>query len=203
VANRILVISHDPLARRAIAELVRSIPETEVVAEAESGAAALASDQPRVDALVWESDWNSSELRRFSDFRRVGLPVVALAATFEQARRLRAAGAAAVLSRGVDASGLAAALAAVLEGLVVSDPTLEPAPGEPFDLGEAGESLTPRELEVLNLVAEGLSNKAIAARLGIRESTVKDHVNSMLDKLGAQSRTEAVTVALRRGLIAI
>lgn len=126
MANRILVISHDPLARRAIAELVRSIPETEVVAEAESGAAALASDQPRVDALVWESDWNSSELRRFSDFRRVGLPVVALAATFEQARRLRAAGAAAVLSRGVDAPGLAAALAAVLEGLVVSDPTLEP-----------------------------------------------------------------------------
>jgi DNA-binding NarL/FixJ family response regulator len=103
----------------------------------------------------------------------------------------------------VDAPALEAALAAVLEGLTVSDPTLEAPSIDRLDLDRGGENLTPRELEVLSLIAEGLSNKAIASRLTIRESTVKDHVNSMLEKLGAQSRTEAVTLALRRGLIAI
>jgi DNA-binding NarL/FixJ family response regulator len=133
----------------------------------------------------------------------MGILVVALAATAEQARRARAWGAMAVLPRGVDTPALEAALSAVLEGLTVADPVLEPSPHEPGGLDETAEELTPRELEVLVLIAEGLSNRAIAARLGIRESTVKDHVLSMLDKLGAQSRTEAVTIALRRGLIAI
>ena len=63
------------------------------------------------------------------------------------------------------------------------------------------EELTPRELEVLGLLAEGLANKAIAYRLDISEHTVKFHVNSILSKLGAQSRTEAVIYATRLGLI--
>jgi DNA-binding NarL/FixJ family response regulator len=112
-------------------------------------------------------------------------------------------GALAVLPRGVDGPALEAALRAVVEGLAVSDPSLEPPPLEATGTDLPGENLTERELEVLRLVAQGLTNKAAASRLGIRESTVKDHVNSLLDKLGAQSRTEAVTVALRRGLIAI
>ncbi|MGH9408475.1 MAG: helix-turn-helix domain-containing protein [Vicinamibacterales bacterium] len=65
------------------------------------------------------------------------------------------------------------------------------------------EALTDRELDVLELVAEGLSNKAIAARLGISDQTVKFHVASMSGKLGAHNRTETVRRALRRGLIAI
>lgn len=60
--------------------------------------------------------------------------------------------------------------------------------------------LTPRELEALRLLAEGLPNKTIASRLGISEHTAKFHVNSILSKLGAQSRTEAVTRATRLGL---
>jgi DNA-binding NarL/FixJ family response regulator len=63
------------------------------------------------------------------------------------------------------------------------------------------EELTPRELEVLQLLAEGLSNKAIAYRLDISEHTVKFHVNAILGKLSAQSRTEAVVQATRLGLI--
>jgi DNA-binding NarL/FixJ family response regulator len=63
------------------------------------------------------------------------------------------------------------------------------------------EDLTPRELEVLGLLAEGLPNKAIGLRLGISEHTVKFHVNAVLGKLGAQSRTEAVVRATRLGLI--
>ena len=63
------------------------------------------------------------------------------------------------------------------------------------------EALTPRELEVLQLLAEGLSNKLIAARLGISEHTAKFHVNAILGKLGAQTRAEAVAQAARLGLL--
>jgi DNA-binding NarL/FixJ family response regulator len=63
------------------------------------------------------------------------------------------------------------------------------------------ETLTPRELEVLQILAEGLSNKAIARRLGISDQTVKFHVASIGGKLGAQNRTEAVRIAIQRGLI--
>ena len=65
------------------------------------------------------------------------------------------------------------------------------------------ETLTARETEVLELLAEGLSNKAIAARLGISDQTVKFHVASIGGKLGAANRTEAVRLAIRRGLIAL
>ena len=71
------------------------------------------------------------------------------------------------------------------------------------DLPEGVTDLTPRELEVLALVADGLPNKAIAGRLGISDHTVKFHVNAILSKLGAQSRTEAVTRAMRMGLITL
>jgi len=63
--------------------------------------------------------------------------------------------------------------------------------------------LTPRELEILEMLAEGISNRTIAARLGISSQTVKFHVASIRAKLGAASRTEAVTFGVRQGLIAL
>ena len=73
------------------------------------------------------------------------------------------------------------------------------------DDAEAGsrESLTPRELEVLALIAEGLPNKAIAERLAISDQTVKFHVAAIIGKLGAMNRTDAVRLALQRGLVMI
>jgi len=65
------------------------------------------------------------------------------------------------------------------------------------------EPLTPREVQVLELLAEGLPNKAIAVRLGISDQTVKFHVSSISSKLGARNRTDAVRRAVRRGLIAL
>jgi len=65
------------------------------------------------------------------------------------------------------------------------------------------EPLTPRETQVLELVADGLPNKAIAARLGIASETVKFHLGSILGKLGASNRTDAVRVAVQRGLITL
>jgi DNA-binding NarL/FixJ family response regulator len=71
------------------------------------------------------------------------------------------------------------------------------------DLTTPNEALTPRETDVLELVAEGLPNKAIADRLGISDQTVKFHVASICGKLGAMNRTDAVRRALERGLITL
>ena len=71
------------------------------------------------------------------------------------------------------------------------------------DLGAIEEPLTPREREVLTLLADGLANKSIAVTLGISDQTVKAHVAAICGKLGAQNRTDAVRKAIRRGLVAL
>jgi DNA-binding NarL/FixJ family response regulator len=82
-----------------------------------------------------------------------------------------------------------------------ADAVLTPARSSRSELVE--EALTPREIEVLELLAEGLPNKAIAARLGISDQTVKFHVSSICGKLPARNRTEAVRRAIRRGILAV
>jgi DNA-binding NarL/FixJ family response regulator len=99
---------------------------------------------------------------------------------------------------------LLAALIAAGQELVTLDPRLaetllRSTPQSPPD--HLIEALTPRELEVLQLLAEGLPNKAIARQLNISDHTVKFHVNAIMSKLNAQSRTEAVVQATRLGLI--
>jgi len=85
------------------------------------------------------------------------------------------------------------------DALLVAAPAARPTE----DDGALIESLTTRELEVLELVAEGLPNKTVAARLGISDQTVKFHVASIAGKLGAANRTDAVRRAVRHGLIAL
>jgi two-component system nitrate/nitrite response regulator NarL len=105
----------------------------------------------------------------------------------------------------VDAAALAAAVHAAAAGLIVLDPSVAGATGVHAHArtSENAETLTAREREVLLLVAEGLPNKAIARELGISEHTAKFHVGSLLGKLGAASRTEAVTLATRRGILPV
>ena len=74
---------------------------------------------------------------------------------------------------------------------------------QPVDRGSVAEPLTPREVEVLELLVEGLSNKTIAVRLHISDQTVKFHVASICGKLGAANRTDAVRRAIRRGLVTV
>jgi DNA-binding NarL/FixJ family response regulator len=116
------------------------------------------------------------------------------------------AGIRAALPGDISPEQLAAALQAVASGLLVLHPShanegLPAGSASPRALDELAESLTRRELEVLQMVATGLSNKEIAARLTISEHTVKFHVASILGKLGAGSRTEAVSLGIRRGLV--
>ncbi|MBV8579665.1 MAG: response regulator transcription factor [Candidatus Eremiobacteraeota bacterium] len=114
------------------------------------------------------------------------------------------AGAAAVLARQLDAPELIAALDAVRAGLIVLDAAvrdaLAPAPTA-VRATVLAEPLTERERQVLAMLADGLSNRRIAARLAISENTVKAHVAAILAKLGATTRTEAVTLGVRLGLV--
>jgi two-component system nitrate/nitrite response regulator NarL len=114
---------------------------------------------------------------------------------------------AALAGTDIDIAGEAATLAEARASGVDADgwltaPDDGPADPDP-DAADYTEPLTKREQDVLELVAEGLSNKSIAARLGISDQTVKFHVASICGKLGVANRTEAVRRALRRGLITI
>lgn len=110
----------------------------------------------------------------------------------------------AVLPSDATAGELLAAVAAVAAGLVVFHPdALRRAPRPVRAEPDRAQPLTGREIEVLGMLAEGLGNKAIGSRLGISTHTAKFHVASILSKLGAGSRAEAVSIGMRRGLVAI
>jgi NarL family two-component system response regulator YdfI len=134
--------------------------------------------------------------------------IVVLSDHFEPRRFADAlrAGVRALLPSDISSDQLVAALAAVSAGLIIMHPVevdaIFPAVERAsHPLAELAEPLTPRESEVLQMLASGLANKEIAARLTISEHTVKFHVASILGKLGAGSRTEAVSLGIRRGLV--
>ena len=117
----------------------------------------------------------------------------------------------AVLPNDVSPDQLVAALQAAASGLLVVHPAqlstqvtsngLASASRRSHEFNELAEPLTPRESEVLQMLASGLGNKEIAAKLHVSDHTVKFHVASILGKLGAASRTEAVAIGIRRGLV--
>lgn len=164
-----------------------------------------------LDALVLDAGEATADL-----LERVDVPAVALVDSPGEVVRDASGGAARGSPRGpvrgfvrrdVSAEALAAAVRAVAAGMLVLDPALASA-GLPVGAAidpdaAAAASLTEREREVLERVALGLPNKGIALELGISEHTVKFHVGSILGKLGAASRTEAVMEAARRGLLAL
>lgn len=107
------------------------------------------------------------------------------------------------LPTGVSAEELAAALRAIEAGLLVLHPSHHRTAARLWPEMAASTLLSPRESEVLALLAEGLGNKEIAARLGVSENTIKFHVSSIMDKLDAGSRTEAVARGIRQGLVVV
>ena len=116
------------------------------------------------------------------------------------------AGVRAILPATVIADQLAAAIDGALAGLLIVHPSellsmLPSTPTASLVVAELAEPLTPREREVLQMLASGLANKEIAANLSISDHTVKFHVASILGKLGASTRTEAVALGIRRGLV--
>jgi len=190
--HRILIMAADPLARAGLAALLAHQRECVVVGQGARAEIVNAVETFRPDVIVGTFD-DADEVRE------LGAPVVALVVDENAAREAWTSGARGVLARSASADKIAAAIAAVVQGLAVFDPAfaLQIAPR----VGGLIQDLTPRESQVLRLLAEGKSNKTIARELDISEHTVKFHVNAILGKLNAQSRTEAVVIATRLGLI--
>ena len=205
----LLIVADDLLARAGLAALLAGQPGLSVAGQSDCGPqldALLQEHAP--DALLWDLGWdfgeaeNSPLLERLADFA-AHLPVLALLPDGEDGGRVWAAGVAGLLPRQSSGERLAAALSAVAAGLLVLDPAqraLLAAPPETA-VAELLEPLTPREEDVLALLADGLTNRAIARHLAISENPVKFHVQSLLGKLDAQSRTDAVVRATRLGLL--
>lgn len=205
---RVLVVAGDHLTRAGLAAVIAGQPGCTVVGQLTG--AEFADSEPGLyapDAVVWDLGWDATfSPGHFERAQEAGLPTVVLVPDRAQAATAWHNGALGALPRDVEGPTLALALIAASQGLAVFDPALRPsaqaAPRE--ESGSlAGTTLTPRELEVLTLLAEGLPNKTIARRLEISEHTVKFHVNAVLAKLNAQSRTEAAVRAARVGLIAL
>jgi DNA-binding NarL/FixJ family response regulator len=197
---RVVVVSEDPLVRSGLASLLAG--QERIVVESQSSPDELDTLAGEVDVAVWDTGSGASSFEPPSTTGARGLRLLAVLNDADQAMEALGAGARGVVLRDVDAARLGAAVRAVAEGLLVLDgataaAALRPAVPVPATV----ESITPREQEVLQLLAQGLSNKLIAARLAISEHTVKFHVNAILGKLGAQSRTEAIAHAARLGLV--
>jgi len=208
---RVFIIATSALARAGLQSLVAA-REVEVVGSAQSFES-LAGQWLDVDADVVLVEVSGQQFESMIDSLAASqlASETAIAVLLDRsepgssARALRA-GVRAVLPSDISSEQLVAALEAIVTGLVVMHPaeiaaafpTAEPAS---HPLAELAEPLTPREREVLQMLASGLGNKEIAARLVISEHTVKFHVASILGKLGAGTRTEAVSLGIRRGLV--
>ncbi len=216
----VFIVAASPLARSGLENLL-SARQIEIVGSAahldefNGRLADLSADLILVDATGEPLEQFLDSLVASglaSDFSVVVLVEPALLAASSAALR---EGVRAVLPNDVSADQLVAALQAAASGLVVLHLTqaaeqvatngngFASAATRSRELSELAEPLTPRESEVLQMLASGLGNKEIAVKLSISDHTVKFHVASILGKLGAATRTEAVSVGLRRGLILI
>ena len=208
---RVLIVASSPVAKAGLESLVRANPSLSVVGDSSDdlGAteSAIAELQPDIVLAELESrdDKNASVLL---DEAANGASVILLVhgSTADWADALQQ-GVKAVLPASVTGPQVVAAIEATATGLGVFYPSevenLFRSQRMNESLETLPEPLTPRETEVLRLLAEGLGNKEIASRLAISEHTVKFHVASIMGKLGAASRTEAVTLGIRRGIVLI
>jgi len=207
---RVLIVAAAARARRALESLLHTQGFEVVGAFAALEEAADEFGGKGLDAIVVDaSDLNVEELLGF--LQETGIaretPVILLlpeasSSAVSQALRLGVRG---ILPPSPEPRQLAAALEAVVRELVVlnseAGSPMRSATSRAAPADELTEPLTPREREVLRLLASGLGNKEIAAKLNISEHTAKFHVASILGKLGAASRAEAVSIGMRNGLI--
>jgi two-component system, NarL family, response regulator YdfI len=207
-AIKIAVVATSAVRRAGLESIVRSHAEFQLAGSfgAMTGLPSIAGSND-LDVIVIDSDSiHGLLLKPTSDAAIVLLTEVSHARSIS---RLLRSGVHAILSRESDPDDILSAIYAAYDGLVllntVTAQSLAAVYGDrPLEVDdEFSEEITIRETDVLRMLAEGLVNKDIAARLGISEHTVKFHISSILDKLGASTRTEAVTLGIRRGLIPI
>jgi two-component system, NarL family, response regulator YdfI len=202
---RVSIAASSAIVRAGLETVIRSNDAFELINVLRSDEVEDWMQNVVADVLVLElphldDDWNST-------FLDSSIPIVLL--TDASDSMLLTAGmrgtVRAVLSEDASPAEIVAAVCSASVGLItLQQPTLELLMNDPRPTPIAlDEPLSPRELEVLGMLAEGLSNKLAAYRLGISEHTVKFHVTSIMAKLHASSRTDAVMQGIRRGLVMI
>lgn len=202
-AIRILVVDDHHVVRQGLVALLNIMPGIEIVGQAADGAEAirLHSDlHPDITLMDLQLPGISGveAIRRIRQSDSSARFIVLT--TFdgdEDIYRALEAGARAYLLKGMTVEELTAAIKAVHAGKTRIAPNI----AEKLAERMSGQTLTPREQDVLERIAAGRSNKEIASDLQISEATVKTHINSLLGKLGVGDRTHAATVALQRGII--
>jgi DNA-binding NarL/FixJ family response regulator len=203
---RVLIVADNPLARTGLAALLSQQMGYQVVGQIPSSQDLVNElDIYLPNVIIWDFDWVTLHSERLIEWREIRIPIIGLLADEEAASILWNAGIRAILPQQIETDELTAVLYAVLNGLVVIHPRLVAAitHNKPTFAESPLPSLTPRELEVLQLLAQGLTNKAIAHQLKISDHTVKFHVNAIMSKLNVQSRTEAVVHATRLGWVVL
>jgi two-component system, NarL family, nitrate/nitrite response regulator NarL len=190
---RVGVVAGYPTVRARLRSLLSQSPDLALVFEDRM----LPSDrvlESGLDVLVVDIEESGDVLRE--------IPGPAVLLVHQPLRLADARPARAYLAKDATIVEIDAAIRAVAAGLTAFDPAVLAASRVSGDVDVLpSDALTGRELEVLRLVADGMTNKAIARQLGISDHTVKFHVGSILAKLGAESRTEAVSTAARSGLL--
>lgn len=194
----IFVIAPNPLARMGLVAMLAQTEHLNLVGHAPKPSAIDSSD---LDGLLWDFSWNpESACEELQILVQEGNlpPVVVLLDAETDARSVYAAGASGFLSQSSTADQIYAALLVASQGLVVFEPDFNLIP--PL-ISQNEAILTAREHEVLQLLASGLPNKVMARQLGVSDHTIKFHVNAIMTKLEAQSRTEAVVKGMKLGLV--
>ena len=200
---RILLVDDHTILREGLAAVLNAIDGFEVVGQAADGKSALGSfrdlqpDVAIVDLRMTPMD--GVELTKALREENPNARVILLTTydTDEEIFRGLRAGAASYLLKDVDSTRLAETIRAVHAGRKEIPPEIAAKLADHV----ASETLTPRQEEVLRGVAEGKSNLEIAKALYVSEGTVKAHVKAILQKLGARDRTQAITIAIKRGLV--
>jgi DNA-binding NarL/FixJ family response regulator len=208
---RVLVVSQNPLARAGLGSLLEGMSGVKPIGSATIQEAGSMAGQLLPDVVVFDAaDGEPEDLDGIARLATAqpGLPIIALAGDQTGLPQALGFGASALLPSGVDVDTLSAAMTAAARGLATisrTDLVMLLPREEPIEAADHApvESLTHRELEVLQLMARGLTNRQIARRLEISEHTVKFHAAAILGKLTARSRAEAVARAIGLGWILV
>jgi DNA-binding NarL/FixJ family response regulator len=190
---RVLVAASHSVNRAGLKGLLETLPDIAVAGAVSAAELAEAALELCPDVILWQlsPDEDAGAVLRALDRHSVVL------LTSNAAIEMIRAGASGVLLPEVTGEQIGIALRAVAAGLGIFPPEHIDSPALPRNSA----TLTARETEVLEMIAEGLANKEIAWRLGISEHTVKFHVSALLGKLGAATRAEAISAGIRQGAI--